>query len=578
MSAQEVFDRTNELAALHAELFPPEAASAPGRSQRPTLTLSDQEVLRRMFAARNGSKLRSFYDGDVSGYGGDDSRADEALCFHLAFWTAGNADQIDRLFRGSGLFRPKWERADYRERTLDHALSSVQDYYGSRIHTNGPSGERNATLASLAGTMPPRTTAAATYTTTVEAPDFWRSRPELELLHNFALARRASPWAVLGVAYARIVAATPPSWLLPPLIGDVASLNLFVALVGASGAGKGAGERAASAAVSFGDVTPFNSHTPGSGQGVAHAFGHYDAKAQTMVRHAIAAYFSLDEVDHLEGLFGQKGSTLRPELRRLFMGEALGHLYVDPTRRVEIAPHSYRASLVAAVQPERAGVLIDDAGGGTPQRFVWLPTTYPHPDSRPLEPEPLEWRLPALPQAGPYIMPVCYTAANAIDNAYLARARGEGDALDGHLLLTQEKVAAALALLSGGIEVGDEDWQLAAEVMAISLATRDGVAAVLAEQAARRENGRAERAVRVQQRLDDDAEARAFAAAQRQAVNHVSKHAGVDGCKVRCITQAIAGKYRIGLSLDELLADALARNLMTLSRDGKLYFPNGSAP
>ncbi|MDP9351590.1 MAG: hypothetical protein M3P51_08640, partial [Chloroflexota bacterium] len=35
----------------------------------------------------------------------------------------GDPQRLDRLFRKSGLYRPKWERRDYRERTLARALS-----------------------------------------------------------------------------------------------------------------------------------------------------------------------------------------------------------------------------------------------------------------------------------------------------------------------------------------------------------------------------------------------------------------------------------------------------------------------
>ena len=222
------------------------------------------------------------------------------------------------------------------------------------------------------------------------APSFWAARPELERLHDYALAHRVSPWAVLGCVLARVVAATPPSIVLPALIGAEASLNLFLALVGPPGSGKGAAESTGARFVDFGGVTPFDEHRPGSGQGLAHAYGHTEkpkGQPAVLMRHAVAALFSLEEADTLRGLFGQQGSTLMPELRALAMGERLGHLYVDPEKRVEIVAHSYRACLIVGVQPERAGVLLDDTAGGTPQRFVWLPTTYPHPDERPMEPQ-----------------------------------------------------------------------------------------------------------------------------------------------------------------------------------------------
>jgi putative DNA primase/helicase len=87
------------------------------------LTMDDTELLARARAARNGAKFERLWSGDISEYDGDDSRADEALCSLLAFWTQ-DTDQLDRLFRQSGLYREKWERrADYRNRTIDKALN-----------------------------------------------------------------------------------------------------------------------------------------------------------------------------------------------------------------------------------------------------------------------------------------------------------------------------------------------------------------------------------------------------------------------------------------------------------------------
>jgi hypothetical protein len=43
----------------------------------------------------------------------------------LVFWTDGDADAVDRLFRQSGLYREKWERDDYRTRTIDLALATL---------------------------------------------------------------------------------------------------------------------------------------------------------------------------------------------------------------------------------------------------------------------------------------------------------------------------------------------------------------------------------------------------------------------------------------------------------------------
>ncbi len=114
-----VEDRQAELDAVLAEFLPAEpVVDTPpvGTSER-----SDNEVLARAFAARNGTKVLALYRGDRTGYGSE-SEADQALLSALAFWTR-DAHQLDRLFRDSGLMRDKWERQDYRERTISKALA-----------------------------------------------------------------------------------------------------------------------------------------------------------------------------------------------------------------------------------------------------------------------------------------------------------------------------------------------------------------------------------------------------------------------------------------------------------------------
>jgi putative DNA primase/helicase len=100
-----------------------------GASDGPDLELDDETLVEKAKSAENGHKFRALWRGDTSSHGNDHSRADAALCQHLAFWTGGDARRIDRLFRQSGLMREKWEREDYRERTIDHALGNVSDYY-----------------------------------------------------------------------------------------------------------------------------------------------------------------------------------------------------------------------------------------------------------------------------------------------------------------------------------------------------------------------------------------------------------------------------------------------------------------
>jgi hypothetical protein len=66
-------------------------------------------------------KFAPLWAGDTSAYNGDASAADQALSNMLAFRT-GDENRVDRLFRLSGLYRPKWERGDYRHRTITKAM------------------------------------------------------------------------------------------------------------------------------------------------------------------------------------------------------------------------------------------------------------------------------------------------------------------------------------------------------------------------------------------------------------------------------------------------------------------------
>src|SRR5215204_4692565 len=90
--------------------------------------LSDSEVLQKALAASNGARFSRLWNGDTSGYGSP-SEADLALCGMLAFWTGGDATRIDTLFRQSGLYRKKWDRKDYRNRTITQALSGKTEFY-----------------------------------------------------------------------------------------------------------------------------------------------------------------------------------------------------------------------------------------------------------------------------------------------------------------------------------------------------------------------------------------------------------------------------------------------------------------
>ena len=118
-------DRQRELDRVVDELLPATGKEVNQSGARAAVALDDQELLDRMFASRRGADIRALYEGA----GRDASAGDLALCNHLAFWFGGDPERIDRVFRSSGRMRDKWERADYRERTIDRALAGRSDCY-----------------------------------------------------------------------------------------------------------------------------------------------------------------------------------------------------------------------------------------------------------------------------------------------------------------------------------------------------------------------------------------------------------------------------------------------------------------
>jgi primase-polymerase (primpol)-like protein len=101
--------------------------------------LSDEQLLEKAKAAKNGSIFTDLWEGRTSTYNNDHSAADQALCNLLAFWTGKDATRIDHLFRKSGLYREeKWERnarsgETYGEGTISRAIASCQEVYTGNI-------------------------------------------------------------------------------------------------------------------------------------------------------------------------------------------------------------------------------------------------------------------------------------------------------------------------------------------------------------------------------------------------------------------------------------------------------------
>lgn len=395
-----------------------------------------------------------------------------------------------------------------------------------------------------------RDTPLAAFTPEITQTDWWDSRPWLRHIHTFARSRMVSPYALLAVALVRTAANIPPWYVLPPIIGGRGSLNLFCALVGPSGAGKTA------VCAASDELMPWADHWVhiGSGEGLLHTYAARTRREDPdrpgkwvydIEQHTYRATGIVDEIDTLTALGARQGATLLPTLRSAWSGSSIGFGYADPTKRLSLKPHSYRLGLVVGAQPTRCEALFDEADAGTPQRFIWAPLIDPHaPDDPPDNPGPLQQASLPKPEFGDQHLQVPRVLTDAVTaNRRQALRTGNTNGLDGHALLNRVKVAAAVALIEGRVDVTDDDWELAGAIQATSDLARAWVQAQIADQrastAAQRAESRAKEAV-VVDRTVTDARVGRIARVIARAV-HAS---GEDGLPMGKASTAVAGRDR----------------------------------
>ena len=94
---------------------------------------------------QRGRDFQTLFSGDISSYESA-SEADSALCVLLAFWCDRDQAQIDRIFRQSRLYRPKWEREDYRNRTISHACDHIPETLSEWLRRNQHQASESASV------------------------------------------------------------------------------------------------------------------------------------------------------------------------------------------------------------------------------------------------------------------------------------------------------------------------------------------------------------------------------------------------------------------------------------------------
>ncbi|MEJ7567779.1 MAG: hypothetical protein WKF41_05895 [Gaiellaceae bacterium] len=115
--------------------WPPAEKDLQHRPAQP-VDLDDRDLLDRAMRAKNGADFNALYGGRWEDRYPSRSEADLALCNALAFWTGRDPKRINEIFRSSGLYREKWERADYRARTIETAIEGCSETFSPRPATS----------------------------------------------------------------------------------------------------------------------------------------------------------------------------------------------------------------------------------------------------------------------------------------------------------------------------------------------------------------------------------------------------------------------------------------------------------
>lgn len=135
-SAEEIMAQQAELDWLH-ETYMDRSRQEQNQEKRnsSTTALTDRELIEKIRSSRQGAAFARLYGGEA---GEDHSVADFRLCSILAFWCGHDPERIDRIFRGSGLIRAKWDEVHssegltYGQVTIAKAIEGCDTVYSAR--------------------------------------------------------------------------------------------------------------------------------------------------------------------------------------------------------------------------------------------------------------------------------------------------------------------------------------------------------------------------------------------------------------------------------------------------------------
>ncbi len=108
------------------------------KSANKSVELTDEELLEKAKSSDDGEAFVALFEGNWQENYQSQSEADMAFCRKLAFWSGKNKEQMERIFRSSGLYRKKWDEkhhadgSTYGEETLNKAIESTENVYSPK--------------------------------------------------------------------------------------------------------------------------------------------------------------------------------------------------------------------------------------------------------------------------------------------------------------------------------------------------------------------------------------------------------------------------------------------------------------
>lgn len=129
----EIKDCTTQIRSLHEKYIGAGTAPSDPSTIPEPLNLTDTELLELARKSKQGQIFSDLYAGRWEAYFTSQSEADMSFCNMLAFWCRRDEQRMDRIFRSSGLMRPKWERrqsgSTYGQLTIIKAISSCRNIF-----------------------------------------------------------------------------------------------------------------------------------------------------------------------------------------------------------------------------------------------------------------------------------------------------------------------------------------------------------------------------------------------------------------------------------------------------------------